>query len=231
MSLTASEMTPSDIAAVVGNNGNGNNGFGWGGDGWWLILLFLFAFNGGWGGGFGGNGATPYIVNNDVQRGFDQSAIMGSLNGITSAVANGFANAELSRANANTNLLQSLWSMQMSQQQCCCDNKAGLADLKYVVATEACADRQAFNEGVREIIANQTAGIQTILDEMCAQKIETLRQQNENLRTQLNMATLNASQTAQTAVLLQDNARQTSILNPTPIPAYIVANPNTAPAA
>ena len=207
---------------------NGGGGFGFGGDsGWWLILLFLFAFNGGWGGGFGGNNAMPYVVNNDVQRGFDQSAIMNSLTGLSNAVTSGFATAELGRANANTDLLQTLWGIQSQQQNCCCENRAAIADLKYTIATEACADRSAVTQGVRDIIANQTAGIQTILDKLCAQEIEALRTQNANLQTQLNMANLAASQTAQTAVLLQDNARQTAILNPTPIPAFIVANPNT----
>lgn len=117
MSLTASEMTPADIAAV--NNGGGNDGFGDNGA-WWLIVLFLFAM-GGWGNGFGGNnggGSAPYLINNDVQRGFDQSAIMSSLGDITGAISNGFANAEISRCNANTNLLQTLNNMSMAQQEC-----------------------------------------------------------------------------------------------------------------
>lgn len=35
MSLTTSEMTPADIAAVTGNSGRNDNGNGWGGDGAW----------------------------------------------------------------------------------------------------------------------------------------------------------------------------------------------------
>ena len=102
MSLTNTNDMVMPVAPMYGN---GNSGFGWGGDGgaFWLLVLFLFAFNGGWGGGFNGGGAMPFMVNNDVQRGFDQSAIMGSLNGITSAISNGFATAEISRANTNTN--------------------------------------------------------------------------------------------------------------------------------
>lgn len=197
MALTDNEMVM-PVAPMYGGN---SNGFGFGGDnGWWLILLFLFAF-GGWGNnGFGGNGGgMPYVINNDVQRGFDQSAIMGSLNGITSAVSTGFANAEVSRANANTNLLQSLWGMQMAQQQCCCDTRAEIADLKYTVATEACADRQAVNNGVRDIIASNTASTQAILDKLCQQEIDALKAQNANLQTQVNLANLQASQVAQTA--------------------------------
>ena len=88
---------------------NGNNGsIGWGGDGsFWIIILFLFAmFNGGWGGfgGFGGNnGMFPYMMNNttnsDMQRSFDQQAVMGGINGITSALNSGFGNIQTSLCN------------------------------------------------------------------------------------------------------------------------------------
>lgn len=80
--------------------GNGNGGFGFGGDqgAWWLLIL-LFALggwnNGGFGGGYGNGGAVPYIAN-DVQTGFDQAAVMGGLNGITSAVSNGFSDVQQS---------------------------------------------------------------------------------------------------------------------------------------
>ena len=225
MALENNNMTM-PVAPIYGN---GNNAFGGDGGAFWLLVLFLFAFNGGWGGGFGGGGAMPYVVNNDVQRGFDQSALMNGITGLNNAITSGFATSELGRANATTDLMQTLWGIQSQQQTCCCENRAAIADLKYTIATEACADRAAVTQGVRDIIANQTQGIQTILDKLCAQEIEQLRSANASLQTQLNMATLNASQTAQTAILLQDNARQTAILSPTPIPAYVVANPN-APA-
>ena len=220
MSLTTSEMTPADFAAI---NGNDN---GWGGDNmWWLILLFL-VFGGNW--GYGNNGGCG--VGGEVQRGFDQSAIMGGINGLTTAVSNGFANAEISRCSSTTDLLQALNGMQMAQQQCCCDNRAGLADLKYTIATEACADRSAVSDGVRDIIASQTASTQAILDKLCQQEIDALKTQNANLQTQINMANLQASQTAQTARILADNSAQTTALeqylNPAPIPAYVVQNPN-----
>lgn len=228
MSLTASEMTPADIAAVT-NNGTGN-GFGWGGDGWWLILLFLFAFNGGWGNGGYGGGAMPYVVNNDVQRGFDQSAIMGGLNGLTSAVTNGFANAEISRANSTTNLLQSLWGMQMTQQQCCCDTRAAITSLAGQVATEGAEMRFANSQNTRDVIENANRNNQAILDKLCQLELDAKNDRIQQLERELTMSNLAASQTAQTAQILADNARQTvaleQYLNPVPIPSYQVANPN-----
>ncbi len=232
MSLTSSEMSAADIAAVTGNDGFGN------GNGAWWIILFLFAL--GWGGyGYGnggGNGVDAYM-----QRGFDQTAVMSGINGLTSAVANGFANAEVSRCNGQTNILQAMNNNQMGTiqgmntlamglQNCCCENRANIADLKYTVATEACADRSAISEALRDVIANNTANTQAILDKMCQQEIDALKTQNANLQTQLNMMNLAQSQTAQTAQILADNANQTNALEqylaPVPRPAYIVANPN-----
>lgn len=226
-------LSAADVAAVTGNGSNG--GWGFGGDGaWWLIVLFLFAANNGWGNGFGmgGGNAVPYMLNNtnnDVQRGFDQQAVMNGISGINNALAN----AEVSRCNTQANVLQSMNSLSMGLQNCCCENRAGLADLKYTVATENCADRAAVSDGIRDVIANQSANTQLILDKLCQQEIDALKTQNANLQTQINLANLRASQTDQTAKILADNAAQTialeQYLNPTPVPAYMVQNPNCCP--
>lgn len=262
MDLGNGGMSPADFAAVMGNGGRGyGGGFGngFGDSAWWVIILFLFAMNGGWGNGNrGGNfgGGYPYVVNNtqtDIQRGFDQQSVMNGINGLTAAVSNGFANAEVSRCNSQTNLLQTLNANQnastaamnqiaMGLQNCCCENRAGLADLKYTVATESCADRQAVSDGLRDIIANNTAntnalaqainsGIQAIKDDLCQDRLDAANRQIQQLQTQLNMANLAASQTAQTAQLIQDNNAQTAALiqriAPAPTPSYQVPNPYT----
>jgi len=87
--------------------------------------------------------------------------------------------------------------------QCCCDNRLASADLKYTIATENCADRQALNEGVRDIISNNTSQTQAILDKLCQLELDGYKRENDNLRTQLNMQALNASQAAQTATFQQ----------------------------
>lgn len=224
-------LSAADVAAVMGNNGN--SGFGWGGDGaWWLIVLFLFAFAGnGFGNGFGGNSGMfyPWMMGNtqnDVQRGFDQSAVMSGIG----AIQNSLASAEVSRCNAQANVLQTLNNIAMTQQNCCCENRLGLANLGADIAREACADRAAVADGLRDILAATQAQTQTILDKMCQQEIDALKTQNANLQTQINLANLRASQNAQTAQILADNAAQTQALeqylNPAPIPAYMVQNPN-----
>lgn len=243
-----------DIAAATnGGYGNGNGSFG--GDGsWWIILLFLFFF-GGWGNygnsngfGYGGMGGfapmfpvSAPATQNDIQRSFDQSAIINSLSNINNGITTGFSSAEISRGNSQANILSTLANNQAATtasmnalaaglQQCCCDNRAGLADLKYTVATENCADRTALSDGIRDILTATQTQTQAILDKMCQQEIDALKTQNANLQTQINLANLQASQTAQTARILADNAAQTTALeqylNPAPIPAYVVQNPN-----
>lgn len=195
---------------------NGYGGGFFGGDGLlWLVILMLFA-NNGWGyGGFGGGGG----VGNEVQRGFDQSAVMNGFSGV----------------NNNLN------SLAMSMQNCCCENRAGIADLKYTVATENCADRTALNEGITSLLiaGNQNAqnivkattdGIQTVMDKICQLELDGKNAQIAELQAQLNEANRRASQENQTAQILASQAAQTAALEqylaPTPRPAWIVQNPN-----
>lgn len=232
MGLT-DNLSAADLAAVLGNN---NGDFG-GNGAWWLLILLIFANNGwGNGNGFGGNGGgfmpymPPYATANDVQSGFDQAAIIAGLNGITSAVSNGFAGAEISRANTLASITNQMNNIAMNQQSCCCENRLATANLGATIAQEACADRAAVSDALRDVIAANNASTQRILDQMCQDKIDSKNEQIQSLQTQLAMANLAASQTAQTAQLLADNSRQTAVLedylNPVARPAFIVQNPN-----
>ena len=233
-------LSAADVAAVVGNNGGafGNGGF-WGDGSFWIIILFLFAFMGNGWGGFGNNagGAMPYMVNNDVQRGFDQQAVIGGINGINASInslaqgqCNGFNGVTNAITNAQYNNLQGMNSLAMSLQNCCCENRAAVADLKYTVANEACADRAAVGDALNTVLNSFNANTQRILDQMCQDKIDAKNERIQALENQLNMAQLRESQTAQTAQILANNAAQTQALeqylNPAPIPAYMVQNPN-----
>lgn len=124
------------------------------------------------------------------------------------SVANGFANAETSANARQMANMQQGFAMQTAMSQgfnqlgsqfadCCCENRLGLADLKYTIATENCADRQAVNDGVRDILANQTAGIQRILDQMCNDKIDAKNDEIAQLRQELLYSRGQASQIAQ----------------------------------
>ena len=227
MAISDGTLSAADIAAVT--NGGG---FGFGGDsGWWLILLFLFAF-GGWGNGFGGgygNGGVPYMVN-DVQRGFDQSAVMSGISGIQTSLANGFAGNEISQCNQTANITGQLSALALNQATNACGVNSSIADLKYTVATENCADRAAVTEALQQVTNAINGGVQSIKDQLCQQTIEQKNEEISNLRTQINLSNLAASQNLQTQQLIANNEAQTAALErylaPNPVPAYIVANPN-----
>ena len=255
MALT-DESTGMVMPVAPAYGGGFGNGFGsgFGGDGWWILLLFILLGNGSWGNGFGGgwgggNDLYPWMnQSNQISGGFrDQmlnSTVTGIQNSITSGfgdvqtalcngfagVANGFAQAEISENARQMANMNQMFSLQSALQNCCCENRAGIADVKYTVATEACADRAAFNDGVRDLLTNQTANTQRILDQLCQDKIDAKNEKIADLERQLTMANLAASQTAQTAKILADNAAQTTALeqylNPVPIPSYTVQNPN-----
>ena len=215
--------------------------------------------------------STSVTVVNDVQRGFDQQAVMANLDNITAAVSSGFANAEISRCNQQTNILEALNNNQlglytilnnnqnattqgmnnlaMTLQKCCCDQQAGIESLRGTVISENCADRQVLNEGVRDIISNQTAnanaitnsinnGIQSIKDEICQDRLDAKDAQIQALQNQLNMASIRE----QTGQLINDNSNQTAriiqdltdkvqalaqLISPPIRPAYTVPNPYT----
>lgn len=218
---TDNGMSPADLAAVMGNN---NDGFGGNGAwSWWIIILLLFA-NGGWGNGWGNNNGgggcmvPQYMMNmatsDQVNNGFNQLALTNGLTDLTGVVSNGFANAEISRANTLAAITGQMNNIAMAQQAGVYQGQLQLANLGAQIASEACADRQAVNDGVRDIIAQNTAntnamlntmnnGIRAIQDQLCQDKIDSKNEQIANLRQQLAMKDLEASQTAQNAFIAQ----------------------------
>ena len=231
-----------DIAAATGNNGDGffggNNGwwlillfmFAWGGWG-----------NNGWGNG-NGNAAIPYVMNNDdrlydlntsLLTGFanTNSTIASGISAIQSDICNmGMQNLQNTNSitqaiNADTianmqntfGISQQLSGMQAAQQlaNCATDQAitGGFAQLNYNLATEACADRAAVTNGVRDVIDNQNNNTRAILDFLVQDRITALTTENQALKGQI-------SQSEQNAYLI-------SQLKPSANPAYIVANPYT----
>ena len=241
-------LSVADMAAVTRNNGWGNDG----GCGWWIILFFLLCLGGGWNNGGWGNNANGAYLNADLQRGFDQQATSAGIAGLQAQMGNGFADAAVANCQGNANITAAITNSQyattqaignakdtialglnqlaMANQQGFYDNKAGQADLKYTIATENCADRQAVSDGLRDLMAQNTANTQAIINsqnagfqglqnKLCQLEIDSLKQANETLRTQLNMAALAASQTQQTSDIVN------ALRIPSPIPAFTVPNP------
>ena len=208
---------------------NNGGGFGWGGDGAWLIILFLIFAVFGWGGnGWGNNNNSGgvvdgYVLTSDfanVERkidsvnqglcdGFYQQAQL--VNGTNMAMANGFAQAELSRSNQQAALMQQLNAMQMQAANCCCENRAAIAQVRYDMAAQACDTRNTVQNATRDIIDNANSNSRAILDFLTQSKLSDLQAENQGLK-------LAASQAAQNSYLV-------SQLRPSPIPAYTVQNP------
>ena len=225
-----------DIAAVTG--GNRNDG-AWGDGGWW-VLIILFALFGGWGGyGFGGNGGGGYTATAatqaDIQRGFDNSAVISKLDGIRNGLCDGFYavnngmltgfNTIQQAINADTVAgMQNANAIQSQLANCCCETREAIQGVNFNMAQNTCALQNTMNNNTRDIIDSQNAGTRAILDYLCQDKIATLQAENNDLR-------LAASQDRQNALLTTAMTAQTnhiiSAVNPSPIPAYQVPNPNT----
>ena len=225
--MSLSDGMPTMTMPVAPANNGG--GFGFGGDGaWWIIILFLFVFCGWGGNGWGNNNNSGgvvdgYVLTSDfanVERkiesvnqglcdGFYQQAQL--VNGTNMAMANGFAQAELSRSNQQAALMQQLFSMQMQNQECCCENRAAIAQVRYDMATQACDTRNTVQTAARDIVENANANSRAILDFLTQSKMRDLESANQELRLQ-------ASQAAQNNYLIAQ-------LRPTPIPAYQSCNP------
>lgn len=178
-------------------------------------------------GGFGGVNqnisSTGAAIQNTLCQGFagTTAAVTGAQNAIAQQM---YANqiADLNRSfDAQTATTAGMTNIAQNLQNCCCENRAGIADLKYTVATENCADRTAAAQNTRDIIDSQTRGTQAILDKLCALELDgvkgqlaTAQRENIALQNALNMATMRESQTAQTAAILQgQNAEVDALYN------------------
>ena len=245
-------LSASDVALLSGSN-NRADGFGWGGEGGWLWIIVVFALLFGWGGnGFGGwgggNNGGGYVATAatqaDIQRGFDNQAVISKLDGITTGLCDGFYamnNGMLTGFNGiNTNVMQTGYGIQQAinadtianmqntnalQSQlanCCCETREAIQGVNYNMATNTCALQNTMNSNTRDIIESQNAGTRAILDYLCSEKISSLQAENNDLRRA-------ASQDRQSALLTTAMSAQTqqiiNAVNPAPIPAFQVPAP------
>lgn len=219
-----------------GNNGNGNGFFG----------------NNGFDNGYAwlSNGQKDIMTN--TNNGFDTLHLSNQLEGtrdgiwslsnqlcnccsdINSNISNGFYTSEVAACNRQIADMNQTFSNQLSTLQafnnlgsrlddCCCENRLGIANLNSTILSENCADRYALAEGVRDIITNQTSNTQRILDQLCNDKIDAKNEKITDLQRELLMKDLQASQIQQTATLRAGqetaNTELLNLLNTCPIPS------------
>ena len=242
------------------NGGFGGNGGFLGGDGWIVLLLLLAFGgwgNNGNGGFFGNNSfdnGYAWLSNGqkeimqNTNNGFDTLHLSNQLDTINSGiyslsnqlcnccadmnstVSNGFYNAEIGANNRQMANMNQIYGLSTQLASASADNRLGLANLNSTILSENCADRQALNEGVRDIITSQVAGTQRVLDKLCQLELDNVKTQVDakndriaDLQRELSMKDLQASQIAQNSFIAQGFANEVDALynrlNSCPVPS------------
>lgn len=236
----------------MNGNGNGNSGFGgdWGWI--VLLLLLGWGNNGNGFGGNGGGNIYPWMNQaNLTSDGFQNAMMNDNITEIRSgvsnlstqlcnccgdmqmALANGFAGVEQGANARQMANMQTAFAAQTAMQQgfnqiasqqaeCCCENRLANCQTQNIIQNEGNATRFADANNTRDIIDATNRGNQMILDKLCQLELDGFKRENDNLRTQLNMATLRESQTAQNAFIQQGFANEVdqlyNRLNNCPVP-------------
>ena len=166
--------------------------------------------------------------------------VCGSTADIVQAVNSGFAGAEISanarqiadmqqNFNGQIATLQGFNNLSSQFADCCCENRLASCQTQNTIISEAANNRFASANNTRDIITSQTQGTQAILDKLCQLELDGVKAQVEakndriaELTTQLNMANLRESQTAQNAFISQGFANEVDALynrlNSCPVP-------------
>ena len=214
-------------AVGQGNMNNGAGAWGYGGEWLWIIVLFALF---GWGGsvnGFGGNGGGGQQVGyelgkvattNDVASGFNNSAVLSSLNdlklgqaGVQQTLCQGFSGVNASIMQNGYETRGAISDLGYRLQDCCCQTQRAIDGVNYNMAKNTCDIQQAINTSTRDIIDGQRESTNAILGFLTNEKISSLQAQNAQLAAQL-------SQNAQTQTLI-------NTLRPVAQPAYITCSP------
>ena len=193
------------VAPMYGGNNGGFGGFG--GDWGWIVLLLLLA-GGGWGNGFGGGFGN-------AQLGYDFPWLLNGQQSINANTNEGFRDVMLNMQTdfAMQNAINAGFNNVTSQlAQCCCDNRLATCQTQNIVQSEGSATRFADANNTRDIIDSQTRGTQAILDKLCALELDAKNDTIANLRQELAMKDLSASQIAQNAFIAQGFSNEVDAL-------------------
>lgn len=221
--MTSEGMGPADFAAITGNRNDG--GLGLGNDAWLVLFILLLGWGGnrGFGGGYGGGnfggdgyGLYPWLNNsNQLNNGFQNQLLNDNIteirSGVTSlasqlcsccnemqmAMMNGFFGVEQSANARQMANMNQMFGFQNAMKDGFCDNRAGIADLKYTVAQENCLDRNQAMLNTRDIIQEIRDGNQRIIDNQTQYQMQQKDSRIADLERQLAEARLSASQIAQ----------------------------------
>ena len=193
------------LAIIFGwGNGNGFGGRNGGGNGGDNVTVVPYPAPNCYG-GFGGGYPTEAVL----QRALDTQTIISKLDGNTQGLCDGFyaqsnainglgttimqtaSQAELAGCNRQAQLMQQLNQMSYNQQDCCCQIKSTIGDVKYQMATDTCAIQNTIQNTTRDIIDNQNANYRGLMDFMVQSKMEALQAENQTLKLEKSQATQN----------------------------------------
>lgn len=210
MALTENGLSPADIMAMTQGDNN-NNGFG----GTWTWVFFLF-FLLAWGGGglFGGGSTQGALTRAELADGLGRQDMFRNQDMILTEVSAFERDATNRWGNIQYEVMKGLNDNRFAQQECCCTTNRNIDAVRYENAKNTCDIVNTSNLNTRDILTNQNAGVQRILDYLTTDKIE-------GLRTELQSANLTIQNMNQTSDLL-------NVLRPYPTPAYITCSPYIA---
>lgn len=203
--MNTSGLSAGDILAITRSNGYDNDAFGGMGGIWGVIMLLIiagiFGGNGNWFGGNGNNGALQNaLTRSDLFEGFNTQDINSQLRGITNGLCDGFFATNNALKDGFFGVQSGIGTLSTQMQNCCCETNRNIDNLRFTSERNTC-----------DIITNQNAGVQRILDKMCENETQALRDR-------LFKAELANSQAQQNATLIDT-------LRPCPIPSYNTCNP------
>lgn len=216
------------------NNYGGNNGRDCGSNGTTIVTVPPV------GGGYGMYGGAGFM-DAAIQRGFDNQAVITKLDGINAGICslgydqlnqmNGINSTVMQTGfgitqainNGTVAGMQNTNALSAQLAECCCENRAGLADIKYTLATDACAINNNVHQTGDAIINNMNNGFtmlnNTINDRFTRLEMAQKDQQIADLQLQLNRCDRDSALQGMSSYIISN-------LNPTPRPSYIVQNPN-----
>lgn len=233
---------PYPVYPMMGGFGGGNCGFSYGSEWIWIVVLIaLFGgFGNNGNGGFFGNNSFDngyaWLSNGqkeimqNTNNGFDtlhlsnqldtvntgiyslSNQLCNSTADITSAINTTAYNAEIAAANRQMANMNTAFDLSRQFADCCCESRLGIANLNSTILSENCADRAALADGLKDVLINQTANTQRILDQLCNDKIDAKNEKIADLERQLSMKDLQASQTAQNSFIAQGFANEVDAL-------------------
>ena len=230
--------------------GNGNGGFGWGGD-WasWIILFLIFGMFG-WGGyGNAGGVNNPagqgWATRADINEGFalnnlesGQRDILGSVtsgfHGVDNAICQLGYQTQQGFNNTNVALMQGHNALATQLANCCCETREAIQGVNYNLATQACDTRNTIQNSTRDIIDNQTSGINAIMGKLSQMEYNSLNDKYQATLAENQVLKSQVSQTAQNAFIAANQEAQTAELlrrlgRDCPVPAYWVNPPTPVP--